>query len=155
MNKKLFAWVSVGVVIAILFIWAILRLSALGQSKSLPALIVGGALCLLALPMNLYVIFVLGEDSNWPLPILLCFLMLSGLMWGIIVERIATLLVKLSFHDAVRILCDRPVRINLSGACHGGLREPSTLILLLSSLFVFCPRIISKHAGTVGRVVTS
>ena len=47
-------------------------------------------LALLALPMRLYVIFVAGENGHWSsLPLLLLFLGLSGLMWSIIVERIA------------------------------------------------------------------
>jgi hypothetical protein len=95
-NKKLLASVSVGVVVAILLLLGLLRLTPLGELHSLASSIVGAALCLLALPMRLYVMFVLGEDGHWSLPVLLFFLMLSGLMWGVIVERVASLLGKRS-----------------------------------------------------------
>jgi hypothetical protein len=94
MNKQLLVWVSIGVVVAILLLLGVIRLTPLGQSDGLPRLIVAGAICLLALPMRLYVVFVLGEAGHWFLPTFVFFLMLSGLMWGVIVERVAHFLSK-------------------------------------------------------------
>jgi hypothetical protein len=94
MNKKLLVWVSVGVVAAILLLLGAIRLTPVGDSEGLPRLIIGTALSLLALPMRLYVIFFLGEDGHWFLPAFVFLLVLSGLMWGVIVERVAHLLSK-------------------------------------------------------------
>ena len=88
MNKKIIAWVSVAVVSGILLLWTLLRHSPFGQSHNLANDTIGVMLALLALPMRLYVIFGSGENGHWTLPLLLLFLGLSGLMWGIIVERI-------------------------------------------------------------------
>jgi hypothetical protein len=89
MNKKLIAWVSVAVVAGILLLWTVLRHSPFGQSHNLGNDTIGIMLALLALPMRLYVIFVAGENGSWSsLPLLVLFLGLSGLMWGIIVERV-------------------------------------------------------------------
>lgn len=96
MNKKLLAIAWVVVVIAILALWGLLRLTPLGDSHGLASSIVGATLCLLALPLWLYVMLVLGENGHWSLPVLLFFLVLSGFMWGVIVERVAFLLGKRS-----------------------------------------------------------
>jgi hypothetical protein len=88
MNKKLLLSVSLVVMAAIILLGGLLRLSPLGQSHSLSSEIFIGTLTVLALPMRLYVIFVLGENGHWSLPLLFLFLALSGLMWGFIVERI-------------------------------------------------------------------
>jgi hypothetical protein len=79
MNKKVMVCVSVGVVVAILLMLDVIRLTPLGQSEGLPRLIVAGAICLLALPMRLYVIFVLGEAGHWYLP---TFVIVSGAEWA-------------------------------------------------------------------------
>ena len=88
MNKKLVAWVFVAVVAGILLLWTLLRHSLFGQSHNLANDTIGVMLALLALPMRLYVIFISGENGHWSLPVLILFLGLSGLMWGLIVERI-------------------------------------------------------------------
>jgi hypothetical protein len=87
MNKRLLVWSSSGVVAAILVFFSVINLTPLGQSHAVLDTI-GITLLLLALPMRLYVIFVLGEDGHWSLPVFFLFLALSGLMWGVIVERI-------------------------------------------------------------------
>jgi hypothetical protein len=87
-NKKLIAWVSITVIAAILLLWVVLRHSPFGQSHNLANDTIGVMLALLALPMRLYVVFVSGENSSWSLPVLILFLLLSGLMWGVIVERV-------------------------------------------------------------------
>jgi hypothetical protein len=92
-NKKLLFGVSMTVVVAILVLLALLRLTPLGENR-IVGLVIALLLTIFALPMRLYVIFVLGENSSWPLPLLILFLALSGLMWGIIVERVAYLLSK-------------------------------------------------------------
>ncbi len=47
------------------------------------------ALCtMLALPVRLYAFYICGEHGSWSLPVLLSLLAMSGLMWGVIVERI-------------------------------------------------------------------
>jgi hypothetical protein len=91
MNKKLITLVSAAVIAAILSLWAILRLSSIGQSHSLMSDAIAVTSSLLALPLRLYVLFVLGEDGHWTgwsLALLPLLLGLSGLMWGIIVERV-------------------------------------------------------------------
>jgi putative flippase GtrA len=87
MNKKLIAWVSVAVVAGILLLWTVLRHSPFGDSHNFGNDSIAIMLSLLGLPMRLYVIFVLGENSHWSLPVLFLMLALSGLMWGFIVER--------------------------------------------------------------------
>jgi hypothetical protein len=94
MNKKLIAWVSVAVVAGILLLWTVLRHSPFGQSHNFGNDTIGIMLALLALPMRLYVIFVSGENGSWSLPVLILFLGLSGLMWGLIVERVVWMLSK-------------------------------------------------------------
>jgi hypothetical protein len=95
MNKKLIAWVPIAVVSGILLLWTFLRHSPFGQSHNLANDAIGVMLALLALPMRLYVIFVSGENGHWSLPVLILFLGLSGLMWGLIVERVVWMLSKL------------------------------------------------------------
>jgi len=87
MNKKIITLVSVGVIAAILVLWAILRLTPIGHSHNLVSDTIGVVSSLLGLPMRLYVIFFSSEDSSWSLPTLVLLLALSGLMWGAIVER--------------------------------------------------------------------
>lgn len=94
MNKRLIAWVSVAVVAGILLLWTLLRYSSFGQSHNLANDTIGVMLALLALPMRLYVIFISGENGHWSLPVLILFLALSGLMWGLIVERVVWMLSK-------------------------------------------------------------
>jgi hypothetical protein len=94
MNKKLIALVSVAVVAGILLLWTVLRHSPFGQSHNFGNDTIGIMLALLALPMRLYVIFVSGENGSWSLPVLILFLGLSGLMWGLIVERVVWMLSK-------------------------------------------------------------
>lgn len=94
MNKKLITLVSVAVIAAILVLWAILRLSPIGHSHNLVSDTIAVVSSLLGLPMRLYVIFFSSEDSSWSLPMLLLLLALSGLMWGIIVERTVWIVLK-------------------------------------------------------------
>ena len=94
MNKKLLAWVSVAVIAGIVLLWTVLRHSPFGQSHNVANDTIGVMLALLALPMRLYVIFVSGESGSWSLPALVLFLVLSGLMWGLIVERVVWMLSK-------------------------------------------------------------
>jgi hypothetical protein len=93
-NKKLLLGVSLLVMATILLLWGLLRLSPLGQSNTLTCDIISCTLSVLALPMRLYVIFVLGEKGHWSLPLLFFFLALSGLMWGLIVERVWTVIAR-------------------------------------------------------------
>ncbi|HTV42084.1 MAG TPA: hypothetical protein VMF08_16055 [Candidatus Sulfotelmatobacter sp.] len=88
MNKKIITLVSVAVIAAILVLWWVLRHSPFGPSHNFPNDTIGLALSLLGLPMRLHAIYV-GENSSWSPPVLVLFLILSGLMWGIIAERIA------------------------------------------------------------------
>jgi len=88
MNKKLIAWVSVAVVAVTLLLWTVLRHSPFGDSHNFGNDTIGVLLSLLGLPMRLYVIYVPGENSSWSLPVLILMLGLSGLMWGLIVERV-------------------------------------------------------------------
>jgi hypothetical protein len=86
-NKKLLFGVAVGAVAALLVLWlGVLRNTPLGQHN-----VIGPAIVLIVLilgwPMKVYAILFLGENGSWPLPVLVLFLILTGLMWGIIVER--------------------------------------------------------------------
>jgi hypothetical protein len=94
MNKKLIGLVSAGVIGAVLLLWAILRLTPIGQSHNLVSDTIAVVSSLLALPMRLYVVFVIGEKGSWSLPVLILFLGLSGLMWGVVVERVIWVLSK-------------------------------------------------------------
>jgi len=87
MNKKIILSVSATVIISVLALLAVLRLTPIGHSHTLISDTIGLAFALLALPMRLYVMFVLGEDGSWSLPLFILFLGLSGIMWGLIVER--------------------------------------------------------------------
>ena len=95
MNKKLFIWVFVAVVACILLLWTVLRHSPFGQSHNFANDAMGVLLTLLALPMRLYVVFFSGENGHWSLPVLILLLALSGLMWGLIVERMVWMISKL------------------------------------------------------------
>ncbi len=67
---------------------AIDRFIPIGQSHDLiSGFIEAVALCL-ALPVRLYAFFVYGDHGSWSLPVLILLLALSGLIWGVIVERI-------------------------------------------------------------------
>jgi hypothetical protein len=88
MNRKIITSVSVAVIAAILLLWAVMRLTPIGQSQPHLSDAVQALLILFALPMRLYVVFVIGENGHWSLPALVLLLAASGLMWGVIVERI-------------------------------------------------------------------
>ena len=88
MNKKIIALVSVAVVAAILLLLAIGRLLPINQSPNLVSGTVEVVATLLALPVRLYAFFIYGDHGSWSLPVLILLLALSGLMWGVIVERI-------------------------------------------------------------------
>ena len=95
MNKKIIALVSVAVVAAILLLLAIGQLNhkladwlLAGQSPNLVSQTIEVVATLLALPVRLYAFFVYGDQGSWSLPVLILLLALSGLTWGVIVERI-------------------------------------------------------------------
>ena len=88
MHKKLIALVSVAVVAAILLLLAIGRLTPLGQPHNLVSETIEVVATLLALPVRLYAFFIYGDHGSWSLAVLILLLALSGLMWGVIVERI-------------------------------------------------------------------
>ena len=89
MNKKIITLVSVAVIAAIFLLmaiqWAFDRLMPFGQSHNDTIEVVA---TLLVLPVRLYAFFVYGDHGSWSLPVLILLLALSGLMWGVIVERI-------------------------------------------------------------------
>ena len=91
MNKKLIASVSVAVMAGILLLWTVLRHSPFGTTHNFGNDAIAIILSVLALPMRLYVIFVSGENGHWSLPILILLLALSGLLWGLAVERVVWL----------------------------------------------------------------
>ena len=88
MNKKIIALVSVAVVAAILLLLAIGRLTPIVQSPGLFSEAFEVVATLLALPVRLYAFFIYGDHGSWSFPVLILLLALSGLMWGVIVERI-------------------------------------------------------------------
>jgi hypothetical protein len=86
-NKKLFVFGSAISVALLILLWTVLRLTWVGQSPNPLGLLVGTVLAVLAFPLRLYVIFVMGENGSWPIPVLIAFLILTGLFWGFLVER--------------------------------------------------------------------
>ena len=86
MNKKIITLVSVAVIAALLLLWAIGRLMPNGNN--LVSVTIEVVATLLALPVRLYAFFIYGDHGSWSLPVLILLLALSGLMWGVIVERI-------------------------------------------------------------------
>ena len=93
MNKKIITSVSVAVIAAIFLLmaieWSIDRLMPIGQLHHLAFNSIEVVASLLALPARFYAfLFNPGWHGFWSLPILILLLALSGLMWGVIVERI-------------------------------------------------------------------
>ncbi len=93
MNKKLVALFSLGAMLAIVALWSIFRIPSIGNGNSVFSLAIKAILLILAFPMKLYADFVQGHGS-WPLPLLVVFLALSGLIWGVVLERLVALLLK-------------------------------------------------------------
>jgi hypothetical protein len=98
MNKKLITLVSVAVIAAIFLLgaieWAIGRLIPYGQPHNLVFNTIEVPVTLLAAPVRLYALFVYGDHGSWSLPVLILLLAMSGLMWGVIVERTVWILSK-------------------------------------------------------------
>jgi hypothetical protein len=94
MNKKLITLVSAAVITAIFLLWAIGRLMPVDQSHSFISGTIEVLATLLAAPVRLYALFVYGDRGSWPVPVLILLLALSGLMWGVIVERTVWILSK-------------------------------------------------------------
>lgn len=86
MNKKIITLVSVALIAALFLLWAIGRLMPNGNNLVSDTIEVVATL--LALPVRLYAFFIYGDRGSWSLPVLIMLLALSGLMWGVIVERI-------------------------------------------------------------------
>jgi hypothetical protein len=93
MNKKIITLVSVAVIAAFLLLQVIGKLTPIGQE---PSLVMEVVATLLALPVRLYAFFIYHDHGSWSLPVLILLLGLSGLMWGVIVERIVWLFSKRS-----------------------------------------------------------
>ena len=87
MNKKIITSVSVAVVVTILMLLDIGRLMPVDRSPRLVSFIIEVVASVLALPVRLYAFFIYDRGS-WSLPVLVLLLAMSGLMWGVIVERI-------------------------------------------------------------------
>ncbi|MGO8677735.1 MAG: hypothetical protein ACLQVX_17910 [Limisphaerales bacterium] len=83
MNKKIITLVALAVIGVILLLLAIGRLMPIGHSYTIEILAT-----LLALPVRLYAFFIYGDHGSWSLPVLILLIALSGLMWGVIVERV-------------------------------------------------------------------
>ena len=86
MNKRIITLVSVAVIAAIFLLWGIGRLMPNGHNLVSDTIEVMATL--LALPVRLYAFFIYGDHGSWSWPVLILLLALSGLMWGVIVERI-------------------------------------------------------------------
>jgi hypothetical protein len=89
MNKKIITWVSVAVIAAVFLLMAIDRLMPIGQPHNNVVFnTIEVVASVLALPVRLYAFFIYGDHGSWSLPVLVLLLAMSGLMWGVIVERI-------------------------------------------------------------------
>lgn len=95
MNKKIITLASLGWVAAMFVVvameWAVGRLFPYGQAHTLAFNSIDALATLLAWPVRLYAFFVYGGHGSWSLPVLISLLALSGLMWGVIAERIVWL----------------------------------------------------------------
>jgi hypothetical protein len=100
MNKKIITFVSLAVIATIFLLmaiqWGIDRVKAvewigylmpIDQSHRLVSVTIELVVSLLALPARVYAFFIYGDHGSWSLPVLISLLALSGLMWGVIVER--------------------------------------------------------------------
>ena len=87
MNKKLVGLFSMGVMLAIIAMWSICRIPSIGNGNSLLSFAIKSVLVILAFPAKLYVELVQGHGS-WSLPLLALFLALSGVIWGVVLERV-------------------------------------------------------------------
>lgn len=96
MDKKLITLVSFAVIAAIFLLLGLGRLMPVDQSQNLVSAIIEVVASVLALPVRLYAFFIYGDHGSWSLPVLSLVLALSGLMWGVIVERIVWILSKLN-----------------------------------------------------------
>ena len=94
MNKKIIMLVSVAVIAAILLLLGIGKLTPIGQAPSLVLDAMEVVATLLVLPVRLYAFFIYHDHGSWSLPVLILLLALSGLMWGVIVERSVWILSK-------------------------------------------------------------
>ena len=88
MNKKIIAVVSLAVIATLFLLWGVGRLLPDEQSGNLISSTIEVLATLLALPVRLYAFFVYGDHGSWSLPVLVLLLATSGLMWGVIVERL-------------------------------------------------------------------
>jgi hypothetical protein len=86
--------VSVAVIAAILLLLGIGKLTPIDQAPSLVLGAMEVVATLLALPVRLYAFFIYHDHGSWSLPVLILLLAMSGLMWGLIVERTVWLLSK-------------------------------------------------------------
>ena len=87
MNKRLVCWGAAATIVVWLLLWAVLRLTWVGQSHNAFGLAIATILTLLGFPIRLYVVLFLGENGSWPLPLLALLLLISGVVWGLVLER--------------------------------------------------------------------
>jgi hypothetical protein len=91
MNKKIITLVSVAVIAAIFVLWSIGCfmdwLVPIGKLHNLVSDTINVVATLLAFPVRLYAFLIYGDHGSWSIPVLILLLALSGLMWGVIVER--------------------------------------------------------------------
>ena len=87
MNKKLVGLFSLGVLLAIIALWSICRIPSIGNGNSLLSLAIKSALVILAFPAKVYVELV-QRHGSWSLPLLALFLAVSGILWGVVLERV-------------------------------------------------------------------
>jgi hypothetical protein len=88
MNKKIITIVSVAVILALFLLGAIEPRTPMGQLDNLAKAFIEVVASLLALPVRLYAFLIYRDHGSWSSPILILLLGASGLMWGVIVERI-------------------------------------------------------------------
>jgi hypothetical protein len=94
MNKKIITLVSVAVIAAIFLMLGIGKLTLIGQAPNFVLNAMEVVATLLALPVRLYAFFIYHDRGSWSLPVLILLLALSGLMWGVVVERLVWLFSK-------------------------------------------------------------
>jgi hypothetical protein len=87
MNKKLITYTAVTVIALIIVAWTLIRTTELGHLEGTLGLVLQIFLLILAFPLKLYVVLFMSTNDSWSLPVLGCMLLLSGIVWGIIVER--------------------------------------------------------------------
>ena len=88
MNKRFAGLAAITVIVTIIALWCLLRIPSIGNAHSVVSTAVQTALLVLGFPVVICARLFVGQGS-WPLPLLISVVALSGIIWGLIIERLA------------------------------------------------------------------